>query len=306
MSLRLGFSIAVHAEADVLLVDEVLAVGDQYFQRKCIRKIEELLSGGCTLVLVTHDLHAVRHLCGEVMWLDRGRVRVVGEPREVVERYLELDRLKTALPRPTFVPRPVAPVATQPISRFLEDDPRVRERIEQVCHLEDADGLFREAVGDAPRQMDGETPVVVGTGEIRILRVLFLDDQGAERAHFRTGEDLVVAVTLRTTEPVERPIFGVALFRDDGTYVYGPNTRFDGVLEGTYHGVYTFYVRYPQIPLLSGTYRVSVAFFDRGHVRPHVWHNQLYEVRVVQDGEDHGLVQLAHRWGLVTHYEPPS
>ncbi|HND34478.1 MAG TPA: Wzt carbohydrate-binding domain-containing protein, partial [Myxococcota bacterium] len=161
-----------------------------------------------------------------------------------------------------------------------------------------------EEAGEAPRRMNGELPVVVGTGEIRILRVQFLDANAVGRSHFQTGEDLVVAVTIRTTEPVESPVFGVALFRDDGSYLYGPNTRFDGVLEGTFHGVYTFFIRYPGLPLLGGTWRISVAFFDKGHVRPHVWHNQLYEIRVTAAAEDHGMVQLPHRWGLLTHYEP--
>lgn len=307
MSLRLGFSIAVHSDADVLFVDEVLAVGDQYFQRKCIRKIEELLARGCSLVLVTHDLHAVRHLCDAAMWLDQGGVRVVGEPKDVVERYLELDRLRHAPPRP-LAPRVEQPrregrMLTLPTSRLLEDDPGLRLRLTQACALADPMGLFQAEVEAAPRRMDGETPLVVGTGEIRILRVQLLDDQGVERSRFRTGEDLVVAVTVRTTEPVERPIFGVALFRDDGTYVFGPNTRFDGVLDRSWHGVYTWFIRYPQLPLLAGSYRISVAFFDSGHIRPHVWHNQLYEIRVSQEAEDHGLVQLPHRWGVIVHHE---
>jgi ABC-type polysaccharide/polyol phosphate transport system ATPase subunit len=75
MNLRLGFSIAAHTDADVFLIDEVLAVGDQYFQRRCIDKIEEFLAAGKTIILVSHDLHAVRSLCDEVMWIEDGRVR---------------------------------------------------------------------------------------------------------------------------------------------------------------------------------------------------------------------------------------
>jgi hypothetical protein len=134
-------------------------------------------------------------------------------------------------------------------------------------------------------------------------RLLILDGEGNGRARFRTFDDIIVAVTVRTTEPVDDPVFGIALFRDDGTYVFGPNTRYDGVLEGRWHGVYTWFLRYPAIPLLQGTYRLSVAFFDRGHIRPLVWHNQLYELRITQDLEDHGLVHLPHRWGVLSWYE---
>ena len=366
MNLRLGFSIAVHSSAELLLVDEVLAVGDQYFQRKCVRRIEELLRAGCALVLVSHDLHAVRHLCDAAAWIDQGHVRVMGDPREVVEHYLEPDRLKLAPPRPLLpgmgrarapgdapgdapgaevidpgaraadaanagnaanastanaanastanastanaspgaaADRRTAPHRPAPASQWLEADPAVRARVEAACVVPDPAGLFEEAPGEAPRRMDGETPVVTGSGEIRILRVQLLDGEGNERARFRTFDDIIVAVTVRTTEPVDDPVFGIALFRDDGAYVFGPNTRYDGVLEGRWHGVYTWFLRYPAIPLLQGTYRISVAFFDQGHIRPLVWHNQLYELRITQDLEDHGLVHLPHRWGVLPWYE---
>ncbi len=314
MNLRLGFSIAVHAHAEILLVDEVLAVGDQYFQRKCIRRIQQAVEEGATLVLVSHDLHAIRSLCDEVMWLDRGRPRAIGPPREVIERYLELDRLRVAPPSPQTPPRPTlrpiqggagdsvrAPLASTPVS---EDDPALREMLAVACAVPDATELFEEEAGETPRRTEGETMLVAGTGEARVLRVQLLDATGMERDRFRTGDSLVVAVTFRTTERLARPIFGVALFRSDGVYVFGPNTRFDGVLDGTYHGVYTYFVHYPKLPLLAGTYRLSIAIFDQGHVAPHVWHNQLYSFEVAQDVEDHGIVRLPHRWGLLTWHEP--
>lgn len=326
MHLRLGFAVAVHADADILLVDEVLAVGDQYFQRKCIRRIEQALADGASLVLVSHDLHAIRALCDEVLWLDRGRTRAVGPPREVVERYLELDRVRTAPPPPDAPPRPAlrpVPAGTEagarppaaprsllgprviphPAARAVESDPALLDVLAQATAVPDPATVFGLTPGEAPRAVDGDRMLVAGTGEVRVLRVQILDAQGHERAQLRTGESLVVAVTFRTTEPVVNPVFGVALFRNDGVYVYGPNTRFDGVLEGRWHGVYTFFAHYPRLPLLAGTYRVSVAVFDQAHLHPHVWHNQLYEFTVAQDVEDHGLVALEHTWGMLAWYE---
>lgn len=309
MALRLGFSVAVHVDADVLLVDEVLAVGDQYFQRKCVRRIESLLEQGTALVLVTHDLHAVRALCHEVVWLDQGRARVRGPAREVVEAYLDVDRLRSARSRGDAVepapPRPSQPTRAlaQPPSAWVETAAPVLEAVRHASTLPDAAVLFGEAPGAPPLVEEGDQMIVGGTGEARILRVQLLDEAGVEHQQFRTGQGLVVAVTFRTTEPVEDPIFGVALFRNDGTYVFGPNTGFDQVLRGAYHGVYTVFVHYPELPLLAGTYRVSVAIYDRGHVRPMAWHNQLYEFQVLQDVEDHGLVRLPHRWGIFAHHD---
>jgi lipopolysaccharide transport system ATP-binding protein len=312
MNLRLGFAIAVHSDAEILLIDEVLAVGDQYFQRKCVRRIEEARRDGVTMVIASHDLHAVRSLCDRVLWLEDGRVRGVGPPREMIERYLEIDRARTGPvrpPPPVVVPGGAA--EAPPPRRVLplrpadttEDDPRLRETLAQVCAPADAETMFRGNPGEVPRVVDGDRMLVDGTGEARITRVQILDTNGNERERFRTGEGVVIAATFRTTEPLVRPIFGVALFRSDGVYVYGPNTRFDGVLDGDWHGVHTVFLHYPKLPLLSGHYRVSVAIFDSGHVKPHVWHNQLYDLEVAQDVEDHGIVLIPHRWGMLTWFD---
>ncbi|MEE2829398.1 MAG: Wzt carbohydrate-binding domain-containing protein, partial [Myxococcota bacterium] len=152
-------------------------------------------------------------------------------------------------------------------------------------------------------QTHGERPIITGTGEARILRVRSLDSEGREKENFTTGEAITVAVTFKTLEPIERPVIGVALFRNDDLYVFGPNTRFDGIekMEGTYDGIYTYFIHYPRLPLLEGVYRISVALYDQNHIRPHVWHNQLYEIRVSCPRPDHGVVEIPHHWGLVKH-----
>jgi lipopolysaccharide transport system ATP-binding protein len=337
MNLRLGFAIAANVSADVLVIDEVLAVGDQYFQRKCIDRVEQSMREGATLVLVSHDLHAVRSLCDEVAWLDAGRIVQRGRPRDVIQRYLERDDARRASPaarhdvrtdvRTDAPPRapeaddpspphrspyaPPAAVVTTPLLAGAPTtawDDTARARVHAALTRDDARALFDMHAGDAPREMDGDVPRVSGTGEARIVAVRVLDGEARPTERLRTGEPLTVAVTFRTTRPIVDPIFGVALFRADGTYVFGPNTRWDGVLAGDYHGVYTFYVHYPSLPLLAGGYRVSVAIYDRGHVAPHAWHNQLYGFEVVQDVEDHGLVRIPHAWGLITHHAaaPPE
>ena len=87
MHMRLGFSVAIHVDPEILLVDEVLAVGDQAFQAKCFRKIEELQREGVTIVLVSHDLDEVNRLCDWVMWLANGELKALGPSVEVTARY---------------------------------------------------------------------------------------------------------------------------------------------------------------------------------------------------------------------------
>jgi ABC-2 type transport system ATP-binding protein len=89
MFARLGFSVAVAVEPDVLLVDEVLAVGDEQFQRRCTEKMGEIRSSGRTVVFVSHGLAQVQQLCDHAVWLDKGEVQVVGDTNKVVQAYLE-------------------------------------------------------------------------------------------------------------------------------------------------------------------------------------------------------------------------
>lgn len=88
MQARLGFSIAVNVDADILLVDEVLAVGDAEFREKCYNKINQLKRDGITIVYVSHQLKTVVNLCNRVIWLDKGEIQMVGKPQAIVEEYL--------------------------------------------------------------------------------------------------------------------------------------------------------------------------------------------------------------------------
>ena len=87
MYMRLGFAVAVHVDPEVLLVDEVLAVGDEAFTHKCLDKFSEFRRKGRTVLLVTHSLDLVTTFCDEVLWLDDGRVREQGDPRRVIDAY---------------------------------------------------------------------------------------------------------------------------------------------------------------------------------------------------------------------------
>lgn len=88
MYMRLAFSVAINVDADILLVDEILAVGDQHFQEKCINKMKELKSQGKTMVFVTHSMSTVKEFCTRAVWLDNGKIRMDGKPDDVIKEYL--------------------------------------------------------------------------------------------------------------------------------------------------------------------------------------------------------------------------
>ncbi len=108
MYMRLGFSIAVHAEPDILLVDEILAVGDQSFSKKCEQWLADFLGLGKTILLVSHSLGQVQRWGREVVWLDQGQIRSRGAPREVIQEYVESTGPETAPTRVRVAPADVA------------------------------------------------------------------------------------------------------------------------------------------------------------------------------------------------------
>jgi ABC-type methionine transport system ATPase subunit len=96
MAVRLGFAVAAHIDPDILVVDEVLAVGDAAFQAKCLNKLAELRDQDKTIILVSHNMSNIVQHCDRVIWLDRGMVRAQGEPEEIVEQYLQAVQPRTA------------------------------------------------------------------------------------------------------------------------------------------------------------------------------------------------------------------
>ncbi len=240
MLMRLGFAVASSLPAPVVVVDEVLAVGDGYFQRKCVERLLELRRQRSTLVIAAHDLHALRGLCDLGLWLDRGGVAAFGPAQEVIDGY------------------------------------------EQHLRRKGGPG--------------GPLPGRSGTGEVAVLGVRLTDGQGRERDEFEAGATLRVEVEFETRQPLESPVMGVALFRDDGVCVHGPNTLFDGSCRGRYDGRYLLRAEFEQLPLLGGDYQASVAFYDRDHVYAYAWHHRLYPFKVLSARADHGVVELRHRF----------
>ena len=189
MYLRLAFAVAAHVDADVLLVDEVLAVGDAEFQRRCLGRMEDLGRSGRTVVFISHNLDAVLRLCSTALWLDGGRVRGVGRTADVVDDYL-----REATPdagRRTFAEDPDSPVSLLGIDvreadggsagRLRREEPfvvevdlGVRERVpglDLAVSVETLNGvrLLDEALSDTAQSGSGP---LAGPGRHRVSLTL--------------------------------------------------------------------------------------------------------------------------------------
>ncbi|MBA2380073.1 MAG: ABC transporter ATP-binding protein [Blastocatellia bacterium] len=152
MYVRLGFSIAAHLDPDILLLDEVLAVGDAAFQAKCLKRIAELKESGTTIVFISHDLGAVERVCSRAILLDRGEIAAVGTANDVITKYQRADRS--------------AAVRTSP-----EAHKNASEREVEITSVEFYDG-------------DGRAVSAVRTGEELIARLTYRCDVPVKDAVF--------------------------------------------------------------------------------------------------------------------------
>ena len=248
MYMRLGFSVAVHTNPEILLVDEVLAVGDVSFQRKCLERIDDLRREGITILFVSHSAGMVKQLCSRAIWIDEGRVIMDDSAEAVVARYLD---------------------------RSWQEDEGTLE--------------VKEEEEEATQRW--------GSGKVQIVAVRLLDAQGEERQNFHTGESLTVELHYQAAARVARPVFGLAIHRGDGLLITGPNTQFAGyeipAVEG--EGVVRYMVS--ELPLLEGTYYISVSSHNWEDTEMYDYHDRLYAFRVLpSEPEQYGLLTLQGNW----------
>jgi ABC-type polysaccharide/polyol phosphate transport system ATPase subunit len=277
MYARLGFAVAIHVDPEVLLIDEVLAVGDEAFTRKCLDKIGEFRRRGRTILIVTHSLGLVEKMCDEVLWLRQGKVADRGDPKRVVDAYL------------TYV-------------AGGEDALLARDRAAAAA-AEAASSA--EASGD---EKSGYREGRWGSREVEIQAVRLLDDRGKVRHVYVPGESLTVALDVEARSAVEDVVFGVGLFTADGVSVYGTNTHLEDYTRPHARGKGQVQFVIDELRLVEGTYLVDVAA-HRKDGTPYDYHRGLHTFRVKSRTKDVGVWRPRHRWtfsGGIALAPPPE
>jgi ABC-type polysaccharide/polyol phosphate transport system ATPase subunit len=279
MYMRLGFAVAIHVDPDVLLVDEVLAVGDEGFTHKCLDKFAEFRRRGRTILIVTHSLPLVERFCDEALWIDAGEARAAGDPRRVIGAY-------------------VTDVGESEEAALAAGDARARALAESSppdMAAADAPAGPVEAAGEAPADMFRSTEGRWGSREIEITEVSLLDGDGQPRHVFQSGDPLTVRVKATAAERMTDFVFGVAIFNAEGVCCYGTNTWLEeiGSREFVGEGDVRFVVE--RLDLVEGTYKIDVAVHSRDGY-PYDYHRLLYTFRVKSAVRDVGICRPPHRW----------
>ena len=270
MYMRLGFAVAIHVDPDVLLVDEVLAVGDEGFTHKCLDKFAELKRSNKTILLVTHSLGLVERFCDEAVWLDGGAKQAEGDPKRVVGAYLtKVEEGEDALMAVTTA-----------------------RAVEGAQVPAESEG---PAPADPTSDMAHATEGRWGSREIEITGVTFLDANGEESFVFHSGEPMAVRMRVRAVHPVADFVFGFGLFNADGVCCYGTNTYLEEMTPQAIEGDVEATFQIERLDLVEGTYKVDVAVHKIDGF-PYDYHRLLYTFRVKSRTHDVGLYRPQHTW----------
>jgi ABC-type polysaccharide/polyol phosphate transport system ATPase subunit len=275
MYMRLGFAVAIHVDPDVLLVDEVLAVGDEGFTHKCLDKFGEFKRRGKTILLVTHSLNLVERFCDEALWLDTGKVRGSGDSKRVVGAYL-------------------TDVGHSEEKELARTEERAQEG---AAHDREADHAM-ETPESTPATLEDMTRADEGrwgSREIEITGVTFKTAQGEPSHIFQSGEPMSIHLAVRAHQASDDFVFGIALYSSDGVSCYGTNTHLEEFMpqEMDGEGEVTFAIA--SLDLVEGTYKLDVAVHKRDGY-PYDYHRLLYTFRVKSRSKEVGIYRPRHAW----------
>lgn len=237
MYMRLAFAVAINVDADVLLIDEILAVGDSAFQKKCFEKLKEIKANGTTIVIVSHSMDQMYRICDRLIWIEKGMIKDEGAPRIIGEEYLaamegrRLDRIE--LEKQQKREALEKKIAAEKERLCVEEEKRKKEQEEELHRQEELTRLEREKremeINETAKQL---TPFYrpgarrQGTWKVKYDRVKLMNVNGVETTKFIIGEDIVIEMDYSGEEDVEVN-FIIGFTRLDGVFCYGSTIRLD-------------------------------------------------------------------------------
>ncbi|MBI5642844.1 MAG: ABC transporter ATP-binding protein [Deltaproteobacteria bacterium] len=267
---KLGFSVAVNVDPDILLIDEVFAVGDEEFVHKCKGKMDEFKRRGKTILFVTHSLDTVEQWCDEAMWIEYGVTRDAGKSMDVTNAYKR---------------------------EIFEIESRVLTKRTEAAN-ESLDNETGEGRGESGTEAEVERAFAGsrwGSREVEITSVKLFDSNGSERYAYRTGESMKVRIHYKSQGCVDKPVFGFAIVRSDGVRCYGSNTMIERIPIAAVEGEGFVSIAIDRISLLGGQYFMDAAVHTAERF-VYDCHNNMHQFIIMSDKDDIGIARLTHRW----------
>ena len=258
MYMRLAFAVAINVDADILLIDEILAVGDAAFQAKCFRKLQEIKGRGTTIVIVSHAMSQLELICDRSIWVADGLVKMDGKPRDVHPRYMEW------------------------MSRKNQQEEKKKDEQETGEAGEtDSDGNLKRW----------------GSGEARMTGVKVLGADGTEKTDFSPWDPFTIHIDYTAQKQLDDAVIGLAVYRSDGTLVYGTNTLIDTSSPVTLKTAGTIDLKIEGLPASNGSYSIDLALHRPDGFNYDFWRD-ICTIQIADKVQTPGEIALSHHWDI--------
>ena len=271
MYVRLGFAVAVHVDPDILVVDEVLAVGDEAFAHRCLDTIADFSRRGKTIFFVSHSLVLVEELCDRVLYLENGRDQGARRPQRDAREIPHERRGGGGRTPRDGAPEGPGDSAT---ARFEKVPSKKKRRFPMLLESRKHNQSVEQPLEQRTLLRPTETRRW-GNRDVSITGCRLLDASGAERYAFGSGESMTIEISVEPRVSTADFVFGIGIFTPDDVCVHGSNTEIDGFLPERLDGPATVRVTLPRLDLGTGTYLVDVAVHSRRETPYDYWRERV-------------------------------
>ena len=264
MYMRLAFSVAINVDADILLIDEILAVGDMSFQAKCFNRLRELKSEGVTIVIVSHSLGQIEEICDRCIWIDQGLIREEGKPGKVNRDYM---------------------IFMSGYSMKKEEGKPSSDKKKASSSVSADDS------GDATMSKNADAD-----SKIKIRNVTVRDQNGRIKNNYYTGEPAKIEVEYEVLDPDhEKASIQFQIIRNDGLQCYETNTFREGYNLIDFKESGTFSLTIEKLNLISGSYWVDIAI-RKPDAFPFDYKEKAFQLNMTSLDSERGIAKIDHEW----------
>jgi len=287
MYMRLAFAVAINVDADILLIDEILAVGDVNFQTKCFDHLRKLKEKGITIVIVTHDLNTIERFCDRAIWFESGKVMLEASAARAVDAYLNFMNQKK-----------LESLAAEGVNnnydrRSTDGDANASEKAKNTENGDSTKSFAVEAVPE--KAMIDYTVNHFGLKHIELKRIVLRNDEGSETSAFQSGKGFHLEMQYEIHGTLRECVFGMGFYTLEGQCIYGNNTQLDRLQIKTEKNTGKISFHITNLPLLSGEYVLNVAVVD-GNGTPEDFYRDYCHFTVVSDDRSVGFFSISHQW----------
>ena len=263
MYMRLAFAVAVNVDADVLLIDEILAVGDTNYQEKCFNKLREIKGSGRTIILVSHSLTQIEQICDRSIWINDGKIVMDDASRDVHLAYLE----------------------------YMSGQKKSRLEKERLAAKNELNAW------ELKRWESERSKQRFGNGKAHFLSVTFENSKGETADVIESEEACVLKLQYEVTEKVPDTVFGYAVYRADGVRCHGTNTHIEKFEEFEIDKDGSLEIRFDKLRLVPGKYWFDVTIETWPGI-PVDYYRKAVEFEVISTIRDVGIGRIDHCWIL--------